>query len=122
MPAARNNRTEQVDPGRGPLPRPPGGPIACAVGDFVWAKSKGKNLRVILARVESLEPVPGFDGWRWIRCYHSTEKRKVRTGRKRAGGWSTERVARPIVDALTPAEIANLRKQGVIPADGEVLR
>jgi len=91
--------------------------LTYSVGDWVWVKAHGNNLRQMLARIESATPIAGDGGEvHFVRCYYSPNKRAARAG------WAAQGEHRKVIAALNPGEVANLRRQGIIPPAGsEVL-
>jgi hypothetical protein len=112
-----------------PLQRPPAKQSVLAltysVGDWVWVKlhsrrhatpkKPGENIRRMLARIESAQPLTSALGDAWlVRCYYTSYDRGLR------GGWAATLEHRQIDRALNPKEVADLRNQGVIPVAGGI--
>jgi hypothetical protein len=91
-------------------------PATYSVGDWVWARHRGHNQRLYLARIESAQTVRGRDGAElWlVRLYLSQKKHQAR------GYWGAPE-SRRVAKALNPAEVAHNRKLGLIPPAGQAL-
>ncbi len=74
-----------------------------SVGDYVWIRRSDRRHELQLARVQSAQPrrARGRDWW------------VVRL--RFAKGWSPHVDCRPVVRALTPAEVTHERRLGLIP-------
>lgn len=102
--------------------------LTYSVGDWVlcrtnWGGGASKSGAKLLGRIESATPIENAEGDVWlVRCYYSRD-RKVRS--PHAGvlriGWQKHTEHRHVDRALNPAEIADLRRAGVIPPAGSAV-
>lgn len=95
-----------------------------SVGDWVFCTTRWGKAPRLLARVESATPIESVNGDLWcVRCYYS-KQRKARPFKGPIPpqlGWSKHVEHRHIDRALNPAEIADLRNNGIIPHAGSAV-
>jgi hypothetical protein len=102
--------------------------LTYSVGDWVlcrtrWGGGPSKSGAKLVARVESATRIEGADGELWVvRCYYSPD-RKMRSAVPGVPlvGWGKHIEHRHIDRALNPAEIADLRRAGIIPPAGSAV-
>lgn len=87
--------------------------LTYSVGDWVFVRVSWSSRARFLARVESATPIEGAAGDVWlVRCYYSPDRHmSIR-------GWAKHLEHRHVDCALNPAQIAEHRKAGIIPAAG----